>query len=375
MLAMHQRSLPRGFLPRLLRRKGVDESALHNTLSPLAHVNAPSPALHNVVPHEPPAASHPLSSRIPRRLLFCYGLFDAQFRLRGVGDCDFSLPGPPLCVSLADQADLLPPRVAASLRTWSERYPANAGWEHVIVDGVAVARLAAAHFPDLVTLLDSLTGVQRADVARLMLLSAWGGFYADVDTAPGPRVLDDLLREHPSAGALFFEEAVLSQAAAEAVARAHPIRAGVPEARQRISNYVMASAPTALVPPAGEASTPKPLSGACTEGAVRAVLDEVVSRLRAHPALSPADADYEVLFTTGPDAVTSAVHTLRGWSLAGDDIMGLLRLDPASDIETVARNVSTDDDALGAKCATVIPRPIDQRYFSHGAAGSWKGRG
>ena len=306
------------------------------------------------------AAPPPRPARIPRRFLFVYGLWDESLRLDlGAPDCTFSSPRPPPCLELSRQAHRLPAAVAAALGAWTARYPQ---WEAVILDARGAAQLVAERYPDLAPLFAQLPpGVQRADLARLLLLDAFGGVYADVDALPEGGDLDALLATHAHAGALVFEEAVLTPAGAAAAGRAHPIRAGRPEARQRIANYFMASAPSAGAEEGG---------GACPRGAVRAVLEAVAQRLRAHPALSPSDAEYEVLYTTGPDAVTEAVHALRGWALDGSDILGTTRLVSARDIETVVRAAEPPN-----ACVEVIPRPTDQLYFAHAAAGTWKGRG
>ena len=295
----------------------------------------------------PPAP--PLPASIPRRFLFLYGLWGADFRapLGDGADCDFSAPAPPPCANLSAHAHLLPPPIAAALAAWTARYPA---WEATLLDRGGLGRLVAARFPELAPPLAALpSGVQRADVARLLLLAAYGGVYADVDAAPAAGDLGALLSAHADASALFFEEALLSPAQAAAAGAAHAVRGGVPEARQRIANYFIAAAP-------GEAC-------------IAAALREALARARSHPALAPADADYEVLFTTGPDMLTDAVHRLRGWALDGSDIVGSARLVEGSDIETPLRGAAA---APPHPCA-VVPRPVDQLYFSHAAAGTWKG--
>jgi len=324
-----------------------------------AAARAPPPPL----PRPPPPPPPPL---IPRRLLFCFGFFDATFRLDlSARDCDFSGPSPPPCVLLARAARALPAAVASRIQQWAARYPE---WEVVVVDPAAAARAAAARAPAAAPLLAALrAGAQRADVARLALLAAYGGVYADVDAAPGAGDLDELLAAHARARALFFEEAFLTPTEAAAAA-AHAVRGGRAEARQRIANYFMASAPAGAAAGGGAA-------GPCARGAVDAVLALVAARALARPALDARDADYEVLWTTGPDAVTDAVHALRGWALDGADIVGAARLDAARDIETPARRGAAPGAPDADECAAVVPRPVDQRYFAHEAAGGWKGRG
>jgi hypothetical protein len=244
----------------------------------------------------------------------------------------------------------------------------------LILDAAGAARLAAARFPALAPLLASLgTGVQRSDLGRLLLLAAFGGVYVDVDASPVPGGdLGALLAAHAAAPALFFEEALLTPAAAAAAGREHPIRGGRPEARTRIANYFMASTGAdAAAAAASSSSSAASASAACRGAAVLRILEEVAARVQQHPLLSPRDAEYEVLFTTGPDAVTEAVHALMGWSLEGGDIVGTLALEPLAkgEILTAVRR----GEGGGARCLGVVPRPLDQRYFAHAAEGTWKG--
>lgn len=278
--------------------------------------------------------------------MFLYGLWESLPGPFNVTDCDFGGAAPPPCAGLSARAlARLPAPVAFQLRAWSLAYPE---WEAVLIDRAGLDELLAARFPALAPVLASLPrGVQRSDVARLLLVSAWGGVYADVDTAPAAGGdLRELLNAHAHASALFFEEALLSREQAEAAARAHPVRGGVAEARQRLANYFFA--------------------GAAGDPCVAAVLAEVLARIERQPVLSSGDADYEVLYTTGPDALTTAVHGLRGWALDGSDILRSERLVAGSDIETPVRAASRPH-----RCE-VVPRPLDQQYFSHGAMGRWK---
>jgi hypothetical protein len=305
--------------------------------APLSTLTAAPPS---IAPSTAPSQS---ATSIPHRFLFLFGLWDA-LPLNFSG-CDLSGSSPPPCMHLPQVAPALPASVALQLNAWVARYPT---WDLIVVDRVGLDLLVSSHFPALTPILDMLpTGVQRSDVARLLLLSAWGGVYADVDAAPAKGDLEALLDAHPHASALFFEEALLTPSQAEHAALSHAVRSGRPEARQRIANYFIASAPR--------------------ERCIRTVLEEVVARVRKRPALTPGDADYEVLFTTGPDAVTDAVHGLRGWALDGSDILRSQRLVEESDIESPVRAPSAPHP-----CA-VVPRPLDQRVFSHAAAGTWKG--
>lgn len=297
-----------------------------------------------------------VSRRIPHRLLFLYGFWADTFQLplNDSAACDFASLTPPPCVRLSGVAHLLPANVAEKLSAWTARY---ASWESVVLDFAGATKLAAARLPEFSATLEAAqTGVQRSDIARLLMLAAWGGVYADADAAPAASDLGELLDTHAVVNSLFFEETVLTPEMAAGAAQAHHIRGGVPEARQRIANYFMASTRS-------ETDT-------CDGGAVLAILRLIDGRVRRHMTLS-ADKEYEILFTTGPDAVTDAVHMLRGWRLDGTDITDTTRLDAAKEIQTVVRD---GDRGQGAACASVIPRPVDQLYFAHGADGAWKGR-
>jgi hypothetical protein len=95
----------------------------------------------------------------------------------------------------------------------------------------------------------------------------------------------------------------------------HPIRRGVPEDNQRIANYFFVTVPRCSF--------------------YLDLLEEVGRRVQRNP--HPRE-DYDVLYTTGPDVVTSVVHSAVRWTCA----------------------------------VTIVPRPKDQLYFRHDASGSWR---
>eukprot|EP01065_Artemidia_motanka_P038192 TRINITY_DN47044_c0_g1_i1.p1 TRINITY_DN47044_c0_g1~~TRINITY_DN47044_c0_g1_i1.p1 ORF type:complete len:934 (+),score=235.41 TRINITY_DN47044_c0_g1_i1:51-2804(+) len=65
------------------------------------------------------------------------------------------------------------------LQSWTGKNP---GWSHVLWNDPSLRRVVAAAFPDFLRIYDSYpTNVQRSDAARVVLMYAYGGVYADVD--------------------------------------------------------------------------------------------------------------------------------------------------------------------------------------------------
>ena len=152
--------------------------------------------------------------------------------------------------------------------------------------------------------------IQRADLARYLILQAHGGVYADLDVVCSSNI-GPLLAVPDGARAVLFVERVQSVEAARHWASVHPIRRGAPEVTTRMANYVMAAAPRAPV------------------------MDRVIALLLERANLT-VKGTYDVLYTTGPDVVSEAVHASRG-----------------------------------AGCA-VVPAHVARLYFRHRCAGSWR---
>ncbi|MEP3113747.1 glycosyltransferase [Nisaea sp.] len=131
------------------------------------------------------------------------------------------------------------------------------------------------------------TRIQKADLARYCILQAWGGVYADFDVQLN-RPLSELIllcdREF-----LAVEETSLSPQFRQHTA-SYPIRQILPEeerpeATLRIANYIIASIRNSTVW--------EPVFELCKQ--------------RGH---LPVECDYDVIFTTGPDIVSSAIGAL-----------------------------------------------------------------
>ncbi len=73
---------------------------------------------------------------------------------------------------------------------WKKRYP---NWQIVLWDDASLEALIAADYPWLLGYWWGLgSGIQRADVGRLIVLHRHGGVYADLDAPPSARTVDRL---------------------------------------------------------------------------------------------------------------------------------------------------------------------------------------
>jgi mannosyltransferase OCH1-like enzyme len=115
-----------------------------------------------------------------------------------------------------------------------------------------------------------------------MLLHTYGGFYSDMDLN-----INDLglLAKYPHGRAFFFVETYLSSDQINH-SRYFPIRDGEPEHPERISNYFLGCAPGHPI-----------------------MLDIIQEMI--HRSGKELKTDYDVLYTTGPDLVTTVVQRQR----------------------------------------------------------------
>ena len=108
-----------------------------------------------------------------------------------------------------------------------------------------------------------------------------------MDVAPIPTARKTrfaaLFAEHPEVGAMFLLEGEVTDEQARQTAAEQPIRNGQPEDRLRISNYFMA----------------------CRPG--HPIMDDIL-RLAVLRSGLPVQGDYDILYTTGPDLVSTVVN-------------------------------------------------------------------
>ena len=149
----------------------------------------------------------------------------------------------------------------------------------------------------------------KFDIIRYLIIYHCGGTYLDADV---------ILRKPVSkitANECFFVEKIITNVTGHE-ARYQPIRKGIPEHPVRIANYAFSS---------------KPKNPIFTE-----ILTEI--RRRMHVQSAPKN-DYDVLYLTGPDVVTTVVHRLA---------------------------------AVSKIKINIIPEKISKSIFIHVSAGAWR---
>jgi hypothetical protein len=115
---------------------------------------------------------------------------------------------------------------------------------------------------------------------------------------------------------MFLEKIITNVANHDA--RYEPIRKGVPEHPVRIANYAFSSKPK------------------------NPIFIEILTEIRRRMHLQPSPKnDYDVIYLTGPDVVTTVVHRLS---------------------------------AVSRMKINIIPQKISKSIFVHASAGEWRGR-
>eukprot|EP00930_Biecheleria_cincta_P060084 TRINITY_DN45770_c0_g1_i1.p1 TRINITY_DN45770_c0_g1~~TRINITY_DN45770_c0_g1_i1.p1 ORF type:complete len:582 (-),score=83.62 TRINITY_DN45770_c0_g1_i1:8-1516(-) len=131
------------------------------------------------------------------------------------------------------KTDAVPAKYANEIASWRRLHPAAQGWHFEFWDDHRGQELVREHFPQYEDQFSKMSGIKRADVARLVALFAHGGIYADVDVE-AVRSFDALLRaaEVARQGVLLGEENEV-----------HTVLLEKRLSARLVSNAVMASAP------------------------------------------------------------------------------------------------------------------------------------
>merc|ERR1719161_1480665 len=98
----------------------------------------------------------------------------------------------------------LPAKFADAVGSWRRIHP---HWQFEFWDDRRNRELIAVHFNSYLAEYDRMSGIKRADVARIAFLYIYGGVYADIDVE-AVRCLDGLLdaAEKVEAGLILGEE-------------------------------------------------------------------------------------------------------------------------------------------------------------------------
>lgn len=139
-------------------------------------------------------------------------------------------------------------------------------------------------YPQFEGIYNKSTNIMKFDIIRYLIIYHSGGTYLDADV-----ILRKPL-EKITANECFFIEKIITNVANHE-SRYEPIRKGIPEHSVRIANYAFSS---------------KPKNPIFIE-----ILTEI--RRRMHIQSAPKN-DYDVLYLTGPDVVSTVLHRLAAVS-------------------------------------------------------------
>lgn len=159
---------------------------------------------------------------------------------------------------------------------WIRRNPA---WAVVLWRKPHLESLLNQEYPEYLATYGSFErGAQKADFLRYLLVYHFGGAYCDLDLYCRASLENFQLAQE----AVFHTETMLTPEEMVDNGRRHHIRRGVPEKRQRIANYFFAATPR------------------------HPVLRDLLALVERRASETPKE-DYDVIYTTGPDAMTEAV--------------------------------------------------------------------
>jgi hypothetical protein len=195
-------------------------------------------------------------SPIPHTAHFCYGLWDDNE---------------------------LPSFFEGTMLEWQKQ-----GWDVHLWNREEVD-LLLSKYPELDRLSSTFTRkVQKADLARYLIIYEHGGFYFDLDCRPQPvSLLCDLQDPICHAETIFFIECHITPEFSEE-SRHIPIRRGTAERLERIANFAFGS----------------------VQGS--SVLWQTLELLKLRcESCSEYNGDYDILYKTGPDCLTECVHMAR----------------------------------------------------------------
>ncbi len=176
-----------------------------------------------------------------------------------------------------------------NLKRWKNFHQPKTGWTINILrrdyDGLDL--LVSSHFSwFLDTYLGYPKNIQRCDVIRYMLMYQYGGVYSDLDVTPKNSV-DNILDRYPWANVIFGVGREKPLQKCQLTTRVEKIRRGEMEIPTRIANYFF------------------------------------ISRIPNHPiwidilklaktrSNSEVKSQYGIIYTTGPDVVTTALSQNR----------------------------------------------------------------
>jgi len=236
----------------------------------------------------------------------------------------------------------LPDKYASILQSWHVLYP---DWEHKLWGKLDAYNFVRYNYPNFYPIfLNYPKQVQRAAALRYLLIFHFGGFYLDMDILPKDHI-QTLLNKYSTSHMLMFEETRLTAQQAEGIGRQHSIRLGKPEDQLRIANYMFASTPR------------------------HPFLLEVLVELKARASLQVYE-DYDVLYSTGPDVLSTLIARMLTRRLtASESSVTSAEVQEMFGACVVPASVGVYNYVDDVR---VVFRPEDQMYFDHLVHGSWR---
>lgn len=170
----------------------------------------------------------------------------------------------------------------------------NSDFTTVVWKDPDVKKLIDNRFPEFAGVYHGYRlNIQRADLARYLVLYEYGGMYADLDMS-AVRPVRELIDQNQGKRFFCFVEIVLDPERAREIGEGESIRAKgkemglneIPEDTERIASYAFCCTPHHPV--------------------MLGILQEVVKR-----AVLPVRRQYDVFYTTGPDLFTSVIQRCK----------------------------------------------------------------
>jgi len=162
------------------------------------------------------------------------------------------------------------------------------GWQVKVWNRDMVNNLLE-RYPDIQSTYRKLSRkVQCADLARYVIVFDEGGFYFDCDCEPSAErsLKNYMIYNQYDASSMFFIEHYATKRVMDITVH-YPIRKNVREREMRLANFAFGCA--------------------ANHPALKHIIDVVMARCAENPGKLD---DYGILYTTGPDAVTEALHDL-----------------------------------------------------------------
>ena len=148
-------------------------------------------------------------------------------------------------------------------------------------------KLVKEHFPQFWLMYRNYPRpIQQCDIIRYMLMYQYGGVYTDLDVVPNVEI-DTVLTKYPNANVIFGIARVKPKEKCRLAQRHESIRKGEPEIPVRLANYFF----IARIP-------------------YHPIWIDIL-RLARDRADRPIHSQYGIIYTTGPDVVTTAINQHR----------------------------------------------------------------